>query len=413
MTLLLLEITTVLLVTLFSGWIARRLGQPRVIGEIVGGILLGPSLFGRIAPRVFAGLFPQGSLGPLEVLSTVGLILFVFLIGCQLNLEHLNQQKKTVALASGMSMLLPCIMAAAIAPALRIWFAPNGVGAIPFLLFLGVSMSITAFPVLARILEEREILATRLGTTALMCAAVDDVGAWMLLAFGLTLIPHSDQEMGLGYRLLGLIVYVSAMLGVISPLSRRFAKWVSRGGSAALSYECLAAIIVGVLASAAATEALGVHPLFGAFLAGICFPRIPQWQSSVRATFDTAVYVLLLPFFFILTGMRTRLDLLNDRAVCFWTAVVVTVAVAGKMGGAILGARWTGESWQDAFALGALLNTRGLVELIVLNIAYDAHVFSATLFTMLIAMALITTMMTAPLLNLLGVQRSGEKDLPV
>lgn len=309
-----------------------------------------------------------------------------------------------------MSILLPCILAVALAPSLRIRFAPNGVGVIPFLLFLGVSMSITAFPVLARILEERGILATRLGTTALMCAAVDDVDAWILLAFALTLVPHSDQAMGLGYRMLGLVLYLFVMLGILFPLSRRFAERVSRRGSAALSYEGLAAIVVGVLASAAATEAIGGHPLFGAFLAGICFPRIPQWQSTVRATFDTAVSVLLLPFFFILTGMRTRLDLLNDTTVWFWTAVVVTAAVAGKLGGAMLAARWIGESWQDALALGALLNTRGLVEVIVLNIAYDAHVFSATLFTMLIAMALITTMMTAPLLNLLGIQRSREKN---
>jgi Kef-type K+ transport system membrane component KefB len=169
-------------------------------------------------------------------------------------------------------------------------------------------------------------------------------------------------------------------------------------------------VVAGVLASAAATQAMGVHPLFGAFVAGICFPRVPKWQSTVRACFDTAVSVLLLPFFFVLTGMRTRLDLLSDGGTWLWTALVVSVAVAGKMGGAVLAARWTGETWRNAFALGALLNTRGLVELIVLNIAYDARVFSATLFTMLIAMALITTIMTAPLLDLLRIQQSGAED---
>jgi Kef-type K+ transport system membrane component KefB len=408
MTLLLVEITIVLLATLLFGRIARGLGQPRVIGEIVGGIFLGPSLFGRIAPRLYTQLFPQGSLGSLEILSSVGLILFVFLIGSQLDLGHLNQQKKTAALASGMSILLPCILAALIAPSLRIRFASKDVEALPFLLFLGVSLSITAFPVLARILEERGILATRLGTTALLCAAVDDVGAWILLAFGLALVPHSNQAISVAGRLFGLVLYLIVMLGVLFPLSKRLAERVSRRGHAALSYEGLAAIAVGVLASAAATDAIGVHPLFGAFAAGICFPRIPQWQSTVRACFDSAVTVLLLPFFFVLTGMRTRLDLLNDGSIWFWTGVVVVVAVAGKMGGAVLAARWTGEPWRDAFALGALLNTRGLVELIVLNIAYDAHVFSATLFTILIAMALITTMMTAPLLNLIGIQRSDD-----
>jgi Kef-type K+ transport system membrane component KefB len=408
MTLLLLEITAVLLAILFFGWIARRLGQPRVIGEIVGGILLGPSFFGQIAPNAYARLFPQGSLGPLEVLSAVGLILFVFLIGCQLDLEHMNQQKKTAAVASAMGILLPLVMAAALAPSLRVRFAPNGVGSVSFFLFLGVSMSITAFPVLARILDERGILATRLGTTALTCAAVDDVSAWILLAFGLTFVSHTVQATGMGYRLLELVRYLAVMLGILFPLSRHFTKRVSQQANTALSYVGLAAIVAVVIASAAATESIGVHPLFGALLAGICFPCIPQWANTVRAAFDTSVTVLLLPFLFVLTGMRTRLDLLNDMAVWFWTGVVIAVAVAGKMGGAIAAARWTGEDWQSSLALGALLNSRGLVELIVLNIAYDAHVFSATLFTMFIAMALITTMMTAPLLDLAGIQRSSE-----
>jgi Kef-type K+ transport system membrane component KefB len=213
----------------------------------------------------------------------------------------------------------------------------------------------------------------------------------------------------MGYRLLELVLYLAVMLGILFPLSRRFTKRVSQQANTALSYVGLAAIVAVVIASAAATESIGVHPLFGALLAGICFPCIPQWANTVRAAFDTSVTVLLLPFFFVLTGMRTRLDLLNDMAVWFWTGVVIAVAVAGKMGGAIAAARWTGEDWQSSFALGALLNTRGLVELIVLNIAYDAHVFSATLFTMLIAMALITTMMTAPLLDLAGIQRSSER----
>jgi Kef-type K+ transport system membrane component KefB len=163
-----------------------------------------------------------------------------------------------------------------------------------------------------------------------------------------------------------------------------------------------------VLASAAATEAIGVHPLFGAFLAGICFPRVPLWQSALRTRFDTVVSVLLLPFFFTLTGMRTRLDLLHGARMWCWTAVVLAIAVAGKMGGAVLAARWTGQTWKNAWALGALLNTRGLVELIVLNIAYNAHVFSPALFTMLVVMALITTAMTTPILNLLGVRGSPD-----
>jgi Kef-type K+ transport system membrane component KefB len=406
MTLLLLQMTTVLLTALLFGWIARKFGQARVIGEIVGGIFLGPSVFGRIAPHPWAILFPQGSLGPFDVLSTVGLILFLFLIGSQLEYEHLRQHRTTATLTSGMSILLPFLIAVAVAPSLRIRFAPRSVGSLPFALFLGVAMSITAFPVLARILEERRMQSTLLGTTALMCAAVDDVSAWILLAVALTLIPHSGQSTGLPYRLLWLGIYLTMMVGVVRPLG----KWlVRRRKTAALSYEVTAIIVVLVLGSAAATEAIGVHPLFGAFLAGVCFPRIECWQSTLRTRLDTVVSVLLLPFFFALTGMRTHLDLLHGANMWFWTAVVLVAAVAGKMGGAVLAARWTGQTWKNAWALGALLNTRGLVELIVLNIAYNAHVFSPALFTMLVVMALITTMMTTPILNLLGIQGSPDR----
>jgi Kef-type K+ transport system membrane component KefB len=406
MTLLLLQMTTVLLTALLFGWIARKVGQARVIGEIVGGIFLGPSVFGRIAPHASASLFPRSSLGPFDVLSTVGLILFLFLIGSQLEYEHLRRHRATATLTSGMSILLPFLIAVAVAPSLRIRFAPSGVGSLPFALFLGVSMSITAFPVLARILEERQMQSTSLGTTALMCAAVDDVSAWILLAIALTLIPHSGQSMSLPYRLLWLGIYLAVMVGVVRPLG----KWlVRRQNTIALSYEVIGIIVAVVLGSAAATEAIGVHPLFGAFLAGVCFPRIQHWQSALRTHLEMVVSVLLLPFFFALTGMRTRLDLLHGANMWFWTAVVLVVAVAGKMGGAVLAARWTGQTWKNAWALGALLNTRGLVELIVLNVAYNAHVFSPALFTMLVVMALITTMITTPILDLLGIQGSADQ----
>jgi len=233
MTLLLLQMTTVLLTALVFGWIARKCGQARVIGEIVGGIFLGPSAFGRIAPRASASLFPQSSLGPFDVLSTVGLILFLFLIGTQLEYEHLRQHKTTATLTSALSILLPFLFAMAVAPSLRTRFAPSEIGSVPFALFLGVSMSITAFPVLARILEERQMQSTPLGTTALMCAAVDDVSAWILLAIALTLVPHTCQSMGLPYRLLWLGIYLAVMVGGVRPLG----KWlVERQKTTALSH---------------------------------------------------------------------------------------------------------------------------------------------------------------------------------
>jgi Kef-type K+ transport system membrane component KefB len=411
MTLLLLQMTAVLLTTLLCGSIARALGQSRVIGEIIGGIALGPSLLGRVAPQFAASLFPPNSLGAFpdafDVLSTVGLILFMFFIGCELNFEHLRRNRSTATLASALSILLPFGMAVAVAPLLRSRFAPAGVGSLPFALFLGICLSITAVPVLARILDERQMQSTPLGTTALVCAAVGDVTAWILLAAALTLVPHSEASMSLAGRVVWLGIYLIAMLGVIRPLG----KWIAKRNShAQLSYEALGLALILLLASAAATEAIGLHPLFGAFLAGVCFPRNPQWQHTVRARLETVVSVLLLPFFFALTGMRTRLDLLSGVTIWSWTALVLILAVAGKMGGAVVAARLTGQSWQNAWALGALLNTRGLVELIVLNIAYNAHVFSPTLFTMLVVMALITTMMTTPILNLLGIQKSSQQN---
>lgn len=410
MSLLLVQMSTVLLTALVCGWVARRLGQARVIGEIVGGILLGPSVFGRFAPGASARLFPQNSLGALEVLSTIGLVLFLFLVGSELDLEHLRSQKGTALLSSAMGILIPFVLGITLAHSLRIRFAPDGIGKLAFAIFLGISMSITAFPVLARILEERGLQSTSLGTTSLMCAAVDDVCAWILLAIGLTMIPQAGESKGLPTRMLWLGIYLAAMMGIVRPLGNWLAQRRKTDG---FSAEILAIIVAALLASAAATDAIGIHPLFGAFLAGVCFPRIKPWQSAVRARLDTIVSVLLLPLFFALTGMRTRLDLFTGASIWFWTGVVLVAAVAGKMGGAVLAARWTGQSWRDAAALGALLNTRGLVELVVLNIAYSAHVFSPALFTMLVVMALVTTMMTNPLLNMLGVEdkRAQPRDL--
>jgi Kef-type K+ transport system membrane component KefB len=297
-------------------------------------------------------------------------------------------------------------MGALLAHSLRIRFAPHGIGSIPFVLFLGIAMSITAFPVLARILEERNLQGTALGTTAILCAAVDDVVAWSLLAFALAFIGGDDAPSSLLLRLTGLAVYLVLMLGVIRPVA---AYLVRRHRKPQLSLELLGVVVAGALLSAAATDKIGVHPLFGAFLAGVCFPRVPHWQLALRERLDMLVSVLLLPLFFALTGMRTRLDLLNDGAMWLWAGVVLLAAVFGKMGGAALAARWTGQSWRHAIALGALLNTRGLVELIVLNIAYSVGAFTPTLFTMLVVMALVTTMLTAPILTLLGIRGTAKK----
>jgi Kef-type K+ transport system membrane component KefB len=414
MTLLLLQMSIVLLVAVACGRLAQKLGQARVVGEIIGGILIGPSVLGRFSPHLAANLFPPASLGNLEVLSTVGLVLFLFLIGMELDYSQLYRQRATAIAASGMSILLPFAMGAVLAHSLRVRFAPHGIGNLPFVLFLGIAMSITAFPVLARILEERGLKSTPLGTIAILCAAVDDVVAWTLLAIALALIGETGGEAGgpasLPLRLAGLALYLLLMLGVIRPLAARLVK---RRHNPELSIDLLGLIVGAILLSAAATDKIGVHPLFGAFLAGVCFPRIEHWQIAIRERLDMLVSVLLLPLFFALTGMRTRFDLLNGSAVWIWAGIVLAAAIFGKMGGAVIAARWTGQSWRNAFALGALLNTRGLVELIVLNIAYNVGAFTPTLFTMMVVMALVTTMLTAPILNLLGIRNGKAKAAPL
>src|SRR5580692_2899787 len=266
MTLLLVQMSIVLAVTIICGWLARKLGQSRVIGEIIGGILLGPSVLGRISPHGSAALFPEASLHSLEILSTVGLILFMFLIGMELDYDQLSKQRSTAVIASGTSILIPFITAAVLAHSLRIRFAPHGIGSVPFVLFLGIAMSITAFPVLARILEERNLQGTALGTTAILCAAVDDVVAWSLLAFALAFIGGEDAPTSLIYRLTGLAVYLVLMLAVIRPVA---AYLVRRQQKPELSLELLGVVVAGALLSAAATDKIGVHPLFGAFLAGV------------------------------------------------------------------------------------------------------------------------------------------------
>ena len=409
MSLLVFQMSVVVLISMACGRVARMLGQARVIGEIFGGIIIGPSVLGRVAPYLFVRLFPPTSFSALESLSTVGLILFLFVVGTELDLEHLREQKKTAVFASLTSMLLPFCLAVASAPVFHVRFSPNGIGKIPFALFLGVCMSITAFPVLARILEERNLQTSPLGATALLCAAVDDVAAWMLLAVAMTSISTNPNGPGVYVRFLWLGAYVSVMFFVVKPVGRWLA---ARRSQDVLSYELLGVILAMALISAAVTDAIGVHPLFGAFLAGLCFPRVALWQQTLRARLEAILSLVLLPLFFAITGLRTRLDLLSDLSTWLWTGFVLLLAIAGKMGGAIFGARSTGQDWRSSLALGALLNTRGLVELIVLNIAYNAHVFSPTLFTMLVVMALVTTTVTVPILKYLKVG-SGAATRPI
>ena len=399
---LLAPLLAVLAVTYACGALARRLGQSRVIGEMLGGILLGPTLFGRMAPTAWHALFTPASLSSFEALSTLGLVLYLFLIGTEMDAAHLRHQRRAAAWATVASLLLPFALALMAAPAAATEFGAGSGDRIAFTLFFGIALSITAFPVLARILEERGLSASPLGVTALLCAAADDVVAWMLLAIAMTFLPHGASSLAL--RMAGFAAYLVAMV-FVARLGRMLA---TRNESRPMTLSLMAAVLLCVIASSAATDALGLHPLFGAFAAGLCFPRIPAWQQEIRQRLELPVTAILLPLFFALTGLRTRLDLLQGGTMLRWFLLILLLAVAGKIGGGYAAGRIAGDTPRNALALGALLNTRGLVELIVLNIALTQGVFSPALFTVLVAMALVTTMMTSPLLNLLRIDTQSS-----
>jgi Kef-type K+ transport system membrane component KefB len=396
--LLLLQVIVIVVAARLAGALLQRLGQPRVIGEMIAGILLGPSLLGGLVPSAQTFLFPAASLGPLRMLSQIGVILFLFVVGIELDVEHLRKKAAAAVLVSHASIIVPFFLGSVLALFLYPTLAPAGLRFSAFALFMGVSMSITAFPVLARILEERNLSQTFLGSTAIACAAVDDVTAWCLLAV-VVAIAKAGGLMGALTTILLTLLFIAFMLVVVRP---RIARWVERQPSMRMGSGLLAAIFAFVFASALCTEVIGIHALFGAFLAGVCMPSDSGLREFLRVRLESFSAVFLLPLFFAFTGLRTQVGLLGDWQGWLLCLGIIAVAVAGKLGGSMAAARWTGMSWTDSFSLGTLMNTRGLVELIALNIGYDLGILSPRIFAMLVLMALLTTLMTGPLLGVVG-----------
>jgi Kef-type K+ transport system membrane component KefB len=396
----LLLIQLILIVTLarFFGAHSGRLGQPAVIGEMVAGIVLGPSVLGALAPGIFHFVFPAGSLGTLRLLSQVGVILFMFVVGMELDLTQLRSQARTAVLVSHVSIVFPYFLGTLFSFFIYESFSAGGTNFSSFALFMGVAMSMTAFPVLARILEERGLTKSPLGSMALTCAAVADVTAWTILLFVVAVVK--SRNMGNCLVTLGLLLlFVGAMWMVIKPLLRRLPV-AKMGVSTEPTHNMVVAVLLVAFGAGLLTEVIGIHALFGAFLAGVCMPQESDFRRRVRDRLESFSAAFLLPLFFAFTGLRTQMGLLND-----WQSVgvclgLVVVATLGKLGGSMLTARWSGMDWRDSFALGALMNTRGLVELIVLNIGFDLGILSPKVFTMMVIMALVTTCMTGPLLSL-------------
>jgi Kef-type K+ transport system membrane component KefB len=405
--LLLLQLSVILIAAVFCGWIARRLGQPAVIGEMAAGILIGPSVLGRFLPGLEASLFPADGLGGLNLLSQVGVILFMFSVGLSIDLGGLRAQARMAFIASHAGILVPFVSGLAIGRLILEAYAPRGVGTLAFSLFMGIAMSITAFPVLARILSERGLTLTRLGTMAMACAAVDDVTAWTLLALILA-IARSESLWSTVMVAAQALAFSALLLLLIRP---GIGKWIGRiyrsdPESSGPARVLAPWILVFVFLCAFTTEAIGIHSLFGAFLAGVVMPPIRPLKDWLKDRVDSTAALALVPVFFAFTGLRVHLDSLSRGTDWAVFALLLAVAVAGKLGGVSLAARISGYPWRDALALGALMNTRGLMELIVLNVGLDMGILSPRIFAMMVLVALATTMMTGPLLSALRISGS-------
>jgi Kef-type K+ transport system membrane component KefB/nucleotide-binding universal stress UspA family protein len=377
---------------------ARRIGQPLVIAEIIAGILLGPSALGALAPDLSHALFPAPSLGVLGIVAQLGLVLFMFLVGLELDPELLRGRGKASVAISHSSIVVPFVLGALLAIKLHEGLAPAGTKLLPFSLFLGVAMSITAFPVLARILTERRLLSTEIGAVTIACAAVDDVTAWCLLAFVVSVAKSGALASAVVTTVLT-FVYVAVMAFVVRPALRHLAE--RRIGREAVGQGTVAITIVLLLLSAWATERIGIHALFGAFAFGMVIPRSGDFAKTIADKTEDLVVVLLLPLFFAYSGLRTQIGLISgaaDWAIC---ALIIAVACVGKFGGSYAAARLSGIAPREAGVLGILMNTRGLMELVVLNIGLDLGVISPKLFTMMVLMAVVTTVITTPLLSFL------------
>jgi len=409
-TLLLLQLVVVLVAARLCGWIAQRLGQPGVVGEMAAGVLLGPIVLGAIAPGVGSALFSPASLGGLSALSTLGLVLFMFVIGLELRWPQGVRARIRAASTVGVaSVVLPMLLGLAIAPLLPPGLAPAGVGFWPFSLFLAAALSITAFPVMARILKDRGLSQTAFGQLSLAAAAVVDAIAWILLAFVVALVGNGKGLEGAATTTLGVVALLAFVFVVLKPAFG----WLLRTHAAhgEPSATVLAALMIGLLVCAMLTEWMHLHAVFGAFLFGAGMPRDDRLLGSLVQRVEPIAMVVLMPLFFALAGLSTTAGAFSPTGLGA-LALVIVAATVGKVAGAGLGARASGFGWRDSLATGALMNARGLMELIVMKIGLDAGLIGREMFTMLLLMALVTTAMTTPMISLFAGRHAGIGPLP-
>lgn len=382
------------------GMLFKKIGQPSVVGQIAAGIILGPSVFGHLSPSFYAFVFPQNSLATLRLMSHLGILVYMFLIGMEANLKNFQKSAHRTLLISHAGIVVPFVMGCSLAFFLFESYGGPKASFGSFAFFMGISMSITAFPVLARIIQEKKMAQSPLGITALSAAAIDDVTAWTLLAFIVAIVESSSASDVL-YTIGFFGAFLLAMVTLVRPfLEKRF------GNQNEPNEKKIAFVLWLLLVCALFTESIGIHALFGAFAAGAMMPDSLKFKEFLSQRLEYFSSIFLLPLFFAVVGVRTEVSFLAGSQSGLVFIIILAVAIAGKFGGTSLAARATGMTWREAFSIGSLMNARGLMELIVLNLGYEMGVFSGSIFSKLVLMALVTTMMTGPLLTFFN-RKSG------
>mgnify|MGYP001944881611 FL=1 len=410
LSILILQIAVILLAVKIFGWICLKIGQPSVVGEIIAGVVLGPSLLGLYFPEVSDFIFPVSSLGNIGFLSQIGLILFMFIVGLELNFKTIQKRANDAVIISHASIVLPFALGFILAYFMYEEFSPHNIPFMSFALFMGIAMSITAFPVLARIVHERGINKTALGPIVITCAAIDDITAWCILAAVIAIVKAGSFTSSI-FVIIIAIIYVLFMLKVLRPVLRRMAEnWSSKK---IMSRSMILVYCLILFLSSYATEIIGIHALFGAFIAGVVMPTNMNFRENLTQKIEDVALVIFLPLFFVYTGLRTEIGLLNDVHLWLVCLAIIAVAVVGKFFGSALSARFVGLNKKDSTIIGILMNTRGLMELVVLNIGHDLGVLIPEVFAMMVVMALVTTFMTSPLLNVVDKIFKKTPDTPL
>jgi Kef-type K+ transport system membrane component KefB len=397
---LLLQIIVILVTCRVVGMLFKKIGQPTVIGEIVAGIVLGPSVLGYLFPQISSFVFPEESFDNIRILSQFGLILFMFTIGMDLDLSVVRKRFQDTILISHASTIVPFFFGMLVAYFIYDKYAYAETPFLSFALFIGIALSITAFPVLARIIQERGMTKTHLGTISLASAANGDITAWCLLA-AVVAYAQAGTMNSAAFNVLFSLVYVAVMLFVLRPLLRIIGDLYHN--KEVVDKSLVAFMFFILLASSYVTEILGLHALFGAFVAGIIMPENLKFRRIMNEKVEDISLALFLPLFFVYTGLRTEISLISGEDMWLLCGIFILVAVAGKFGGTLVAARISGESWKNSLYMGALMNTRGLMELVVLSIGLEMRILPPAVFVMLVLMTLVTTFMTTPLISFINV----------